>query len=107
MSAIRRRRRRVEPTDGWDWLVSLFKWHEQKSYKVISPLVHLGDSVDERAEVHGVSQRTLHRRMKRFNAEGMGASSTRGGHYTPVAVPERSAGLLPAGAGNGSCELQL
>ena len=56
----RRRRRRVEPTNVWDWLVSLFEWPEQKSYKVISPLVLFGDSVAERAEEHGVSQRALH-----------------------------------------------
>jgi putative transposase len=71
MSARRRNRRRVEPTDEWEALVPLFLWPEQENYEVIRPLVLFGSSVAERAKETGTSSRTLYRRMDLFEIEGM------------------------------------
>lgn len=72
MSAKRRKRRkRVEPTREWEQLVALFEWPEQENYEVIRPLVLFGESVAERAEETGVSERTLYRRVEGFEREGM------------------------------------
>jgi hypothetical protein len=57
MSAKRRNRRRVEPTDEWEALASLFLWPEQENYEVMRPLVLFGSPVAERAERTGVSER--------------------------------------------------
>ncbi len=65
------RRRRVEQTDEWDLLVPLFAWPEQENYEAIRPLVLFGEPVAERAGQTGVSERTLYRRLERFDAEGM------------------------------------
>lgn len=70
MSASRRRRRRVEPTDEWEMLVPLFEWPEQEDYEAIRPLMLFGEPVAGRAEDTGVSERTLYRRLERFDAEG-------------------------------------
>ena len=70
MSA-RRRRRRVEPTEEWEGLLSLFEWPEQENYEVIRPLVLFGSSVTGRAKETGVSERSLYRRVDRFETEGM------------------------------------
>ena len=67
----RRRRRRVEPTDGWEQLELLCRWPEQLAYEEIRPLVLFGSPVAERAEETGSSGRTLYRRMNRFDEEGM------------------------------------
>ncbi len=67
----RRRRRRVEPTEDWEQLEFLCNWPEQVRYEEIRPLVLFGSPVAERAEQTGASERTLYRRMDRFEAEGM------------------------------------
>ena len=67
----RRRRRRVEPTDDWEQLELLCRWPEQVRYEEIRPLVLFGGSVAQRAEETGTSERTLYRRVDRFDAEGM------------------------------------
>ncbi|MCA1837519.1 MAG: helix-turn-helix domain-containing protein, partial [Actinobacteria bacterium] len=67
----RRRKRRLEPTHNWELLVPLFEWPEQQNYEAIRPLVLFGESVGERAEQTGLSERTLYRRVNRFEAEGM------------------------------------
>jgi putative transposase len=67
----RRRRRRVEPTDDWEQLELLCKWPEQVRYEEIRPLVLFGSPVGERAERTGASERTLYRRVDRFEVEGM------------------------------------
>jgi putative transposase len=71
MSPKRRDRRRVEPTDEWEALASLFLWPEQENYEVIRPLVLFGSPVAERAQQTRVSERTLYRRTSRFEDEGM------------------------------------
>ncbi len=70
MSA-RRRRRRIEPTEEWEGLLPLFEWPKQENYEVIRPLVLFGSSVAGRAKETGVSERSLYRRVDRFEAEGM------------------------------------
>ncbi len=70
MSA-RRRGERIEPTHEWQELLPLFTWPEQEEYERIRQPVLFGSSVAERAGETGVSERTLRRRMERFEAEGM------------------------------------
>jgi putative transposase len=66
-----RGRRRVEPTDDWQQLKMLFGWPEQIRYEEIRPLVLFGSSVAERAKETATSERTLYRRVDRFEEEGM------------------------------------
>ena len=63
------RRRRVEPTDEWERLLPLFEWPEQEGYEVIRPLVLFDSSVTKRAREVGAPERTLYRRVNRFEAE--------------------------------------
>jgi putative transposase len=66
------RRRRIEPTDDWEQLELLCLWPEQRDYELIRPLVLFGSPASERAEETGVaSERTLQRKSRRFEAEGM------------------------------------
>ena len=67
----RRRRRRVEPADDWEQLVLLCGWPEQVRYEEIRPLVLFGELVAERAEETRGAERTLYRRISRFEAEGI------------------------------------
>lgn len=73
MGVAGRRRRRVEPTDEWEQLQLLCRWPEQLVYKEIRPLVLFRMPVAERAGETGSSERTLYRRISRFEAEGMGS----------------------------------
>jgi len=66
------RRRRIEPTDEWERIELLCGWPEQRDYELIRPLVLFGGSAGERSQDTGAaSGRTLQRRAKRFEAEGM------------------------------------
>ncbi len=67
----RRRRRRVEPTEDWEQLELLCRWPEQLAYEEIRPLTLFGASVAERARETGSAERTLYRRVGRFEEEGM------------------------------------
>ena len=72
MGGRRRRRHRVEPTDEWEQIELLCGWPEQRDYELIRPLVLFGSPAAGRAEETGAaSGRTLQRRAKRFDAEGM------------------------------------
>jgi transposase len=66
-----RRRRKVEHTDDWQELLSLLDWPEQEAYEELRPLVLFGDSVAERARETGTPERTMYRRMERFEGDGM------------------------------------
>jgi putative transposase len=66
-----RRRRRVEHTDDWQELLPLFDWPEQEAYEELRPLVLFGDAVAERAAETGTPERTMYRRMERFERDGM------------------------------------
>jgi hypothetical protein len=67
----RRRKRRVEPTDDWEQLALLCGWPEQLAYEEIRPLTLFGSSVAERAPETGIAERTLYRRVGRFEEKGM------------------------------------
>lgn len=67
----RRRRSRGEPTDAWEQLRLLCAWPEQLAYEEIRPLTLFGSPVPGRARETGVGERTLYRRLARFEAEGM------------------------------------
>ncbi len=83
-----KKRERVEHTDVWDELLPLFEWPEQERYEEIRPLVLFGDPVAERAEQVGSSERTLYRKLERFEAEGVGSLF--------ASEPARRRGLPPA-----------
>ena len=82
------RRERAEPTGEWERLLPLFEWPEQERYEAIRPLVLFGSSVAERAGKVGVSERTLYRRVERFDQEGMNSlfdvESARGRQLPPA-----------------------
>ncbi len=66
------RRRRVDPTDEWEQIELLCGWPEQRDYELIRPLVLFGSPASGRAKETGAaSERTLQRRVARFDAEGM------------------------------------
>jgi hypothetical protein len=65
-------RGRVEPTEDWEQIEHLCGWPEQRDYELIRPLVLFGSSAAGRAlETGAASERTLQRRVARFEAEGM------------------------------------
>lgn len=67
----RERRRKVKPTDDWQELLPLFEWPEQQAYEELRPMVLFGSSVAERATETGTPERTLYRRIERFEKDGM------------------------------------
>lgn len=74
-----RHRERIEPTDDWDQLILLFEWPGQKEYEELRPLVLFGSSVAERSRVTGTPERTLYRKVERFEKDGpRGLFSTEG-----------------------------
>ena len=66
-----RRRRKAEHTEDWQELLPLFDWPEQQASEELRPLVLFGDSVAERAEETGTPERTMYRRIERFEKDGM------------------------------------
>jgi transposase len=67
----RRGRRKAQPTDDWQELLPLFEWPEQEAYEVLRPLVLFGASVPERAKETGTPERTMYRKVERFEKDGM------------------------------------
>jgi len=63
----------VGSTDEWEQIELLCGWPEQRDYELIRPLVLFGGPASERAAEAAVaaSERTLQRRVARFEAEGM------------------------------------
>jgi hypothetical protein len=71
--------RRREPTDDWNQLVLLFEWPEQKEYEEIRSLVLFGGSVADRSRETGTPERTMYRKVERFEKDGpRGLFSTEG-----------------------------
>src|SRR5215210_1795576 len=66
----RRRRERAEPAEEWEQLALLCRWPEQSAYEEIRPLTLFGMSVGEWARETGTAERTLYRRVGRFEEEG-------------------------------------
>ncbi len=62
----RRKRPKADPTEDWEGLLPLFEWPEQQAYEELRPLVLFGSSVAERAGETGVPERTMYRRIERF-----------------------------------------
>ena len=71
MGDTKRRRRRIEPTDEWGQVAPLCLWPEQLTYEQIRPVTLFGLPVSERAGQIGTSERTIYRKVARFEAEGM------------------------------------
>lgn len=67
----RRSRPRVATTEEWQQLTLLIDWPEQLAYELIRPVVLFGRSAAERAQETGTPERTLRRKAKRFDQEGM------------------------------------
>lgn len=67
----KRRRERTAPTEEWEQLALLCRWPEQLAYEEIRPLTLFGASVAERARETGAAERTLYRRVARFEEEGV------------------------------------
>jgi putative transposase len=66
-----RKRPRIEHTDDFQEILPLCWWPEQVEYERIRQPVLFGAPVAERAEETGLSERTLQRRIERFEKEGM------------------------------------
>jgi len=67
----RRKRPKAEPTDDWNLLLPLFEWPEQQAYEELRQIALFGASVAERAKETGVPERTMYRRVERFEEDGM------------------------------------
>ncbi len=65
------KRQRVAPTDNWQQLELRFTSPEQRTYELIRPVVLFGQSPAARAQETEAAQRTIYRRVQRFEAEGM------------------------------------
>ena len=72
----RPRRRRVEPTDGWEQIELLCGWPEQRDYELIRPLVLFGAPADK--QVSG------NRGILRTHAAEEGGPLRCGGHGQPL-----------------------
>jgi hypothetical protein len=55
----------------WEQLALLCRWPEQLAYEEIRPLTLFGSSVAERSRETGTAERTLYRRLSRFEKEGV------------------------------------
>src|SRR5215213_52652 len=88
----RGRRRKAKPTDDWHELLPLFEWPEQEAYEELRPMVLFGSSVAERATQTGTPERTMYRRIERFEKDGtLSLFAT-----DPAAARARRRGLEPA-----------
>lgn len=88
----RKRRRKAKPTDDWQELLPLFEWPEQQAYEELRPMVLFGGSVTERAAETGTPERTMYRRIERFEKDGMLSLFA----TDPAAARARRRGLEPA-----------
>jgi len=81
------------PTDNWQQLELRFTSPEQRTYELIRPVVLFGQAPAERAQETGAAQRTIYRRVQRFEAEGMASLFV---DPTPTPAPTAHRCLLPA-----------
>jgi len=79
---------RIAHTEEWGILQQRTLWPEQEQYELIRPIVLFGDTPSERAEQTGTAERTLYRRVDRFDQEGM--MSLFAGGQTPKPENARS-----------------
>ena len=64
-------RPRREPTDDWNQLRLLVASPEQETYELLRPIVLFGQPIPRRARETGVPERSLRRRVARFETFGM------------------------------------
>jgi hypothetical protein len=58
-------------TEEWQPLTLLIDWPEQLADELIRPVVLFGRSPGERAKETGAAARSIHRKAKRFDQEGL------------------------------------
>jgi len=90
------KRQRIAHTEEWGILQQRTLWPEQEQYELIRPIVLFGDTPAERAEQTGAAERTLYRRVDRFDQKGMmslsaGEQILRPENARSVPVPMRQA----------------
>ena len=68
---VRASRPRRQPTDEWDQLRLLVRSPEQATYELVRPIVLFGQPIPARARETAVPERTLRRKVARFDARGM------------------------------------
>ena len=83
-------RPRREFTDDWDQLRLLVGSPEQETYELLRPIVLFGQPIPRRARETGMPERTLRRRVARFEAFGMRSL------FADVADPPEDRRRLPA-----------
>jgi hypothetical protein len=83
-------RPRREPTDDWDQLRLLATSPEQETYELLRPIVLFGQPIPDRARETGVPERTLRRRVSRFDTLGMRSL------FADLADPPQDRRRLPA-----------
>jgi putative transposase len=83
-------RPRRDSTDDWDQLRLLVASPEQATYEVLRPIVLFGQPIPDRARETGVPERTLRRRVTRFEALGMRSL------FTHLTDPQPDRRRLPA-----------
>jgi transposase len=79
-----------QPTDAWDQLRLLVTSPEQETYELLRPIVLFGQPIPRRARETGVPDRTLRRRVARFEAFGMRSL------FADLADPPEDRRRLPA-----------
>jgi len=65
------KRQRLAPTDEWPQIAARAAWPEQRAYEELRPIVLHGQPVEARARETGTPERTLYRRVARFDTTGM------------------------------------
>src|SRR5918999_1615653 len=93
-------RPRRQPTDDWQQLRLIVASPAQASYELLRPIVLFGQPPAERAHQTGVSERTLRRKVARFEATGMRAL------LEPDPPPTADRRVLPLGTPNAIVELK-
>jgi transposase len=67
------KRIKSEPTENWPELQLKFDWPEQEMYELIRPVVLFGRTPKQRSKESGVKVRTIQRKVKQFEEQGMAA----------------------------------
>src|SRR5215211_4271352 len=93
-------RPRRQPTDDWQQLRLIVASPAQASYELLRPIVLFGQTPAARAHQTGVSERTLRRKVARFEATGMRSL------FEPDDPPATDRRVLPLGIRRAIVELK-
>lgn len=93
-------RPRRQPTDDWDQLRLLVDSPEQAAYELLRPVVLFGHPTSARSRETGVPERTLRRKVARFDAVGMRS------FFEPDEPPAPDRRTLPLGIRKAIVELK-